>query len=52
MTAIELALQDWLRALTHERKASLNTVESYGRDVRQVLAYFGADVTTPAIFSH
>jgi integrase/recombinase XerC len=45
---IENALQDWLRALTHERKASLNTVESYGRDVRQVLAYFGADVTKPA----
>ncbi|MCA4909948.1 MAG: site-specific integrase, partial [Methylobacterium sp.] len=35
MSAIELALQDWLRALTHERKASPNTVESYGRDVRQ-----------------
>ncbi|PPD14129.1 MAG: recombinase XerC [Methylobacterium sp.] len=48
MTAIEIALQDWLRVLTHERKASLNTVESYGRDVRQVLAYFGADVATPA----
>ncbi|MCA3595806.1 MAG: tyrosine recombinase XerC [Methylobacterium sp.] len=48
MSAIELALQDWLRALTHERKASPNTVESYGRDVRQVLAYFGGDVRTPA----
>ncbi|MCA3612360.1 MAG: tyrosine recombinase XerC [Methylobacterium sp.] len=48
MSAIELALQDWLRALTHERKASGNTVESYGRDVRQVLAYFGGDVRTPA----
>lgn len=48
MNAIELALQDWLRVLTHERKASGNTVESYGRDVRQVLAYFGADVTNPA----
>jgi len=48
MNAIELALQDWLRALTHERKAAPNTVESYGRDVRQVLAYFGADVTNPA----
>lgn len=48
MNAIELALQDWLRALSHERKASPNTVESYGRDVRQVLAYFGADVTNPA----
>jgi integrase/recombinase XerC len=48
MSAIELVLQDWLRALTHERKASGNTVESYGRDVRQVLAYFGGDVRTPA----
>jgi integrase/recombinase XerC len=48
MNAIELALQDWLRALSHERKASPNTVESYGRDVRQVLAYFGGDVTNPA----
>lgn len=48
MKALHAALQSWLRALTHEKMASANTVEAYARDVRQVLAYFGEDLATPS----
>jgi integrase/recombinase XerC len=48
MNALHLALQSWLRSLTHEKKASPNTVEAYARDVRQVLAYFGDEITSPS----
>lgn len=48
MSALESIIQSWLRALTHERKAALNTVEAYGRDVRQVIAYFGEGLQKPA----
>ncbi|CAN1526818.1 XerD Site-specific recombinase XerD [Rhabdaerophilaceae bacterium] len=48
MSALESLVQSWLRALTHERKAALNTAEAYGRDVRQVIAFFSNDLQKPA----
>ena len=43
------AVSDWLRRLAHERKLSALTVEAYGRDARQYLAFltdrFGAPPT-------
>ncbi|MGL5448223.1 MAG: site-specific integrase, partial [Rhabdaerophilum sp.] len=48
MNALHDALLVWLRTLTHEKKASPNTVEAYARDVRQVIAYFGEEIGTPS----
>lgn len=48
MNALHDALRSWLQALTHETKASPNTVDAYARDVRQVLAYFGEELDKPA----
>ncbi|OYU47281.1 MAG: recombinase XerC [Rhizobiales bacterium PAR1] len=40
----------WLRGLTHERLYSLKTVEAYGRDVAQFVAFLGEDGKTPQDF--
>ncbi|MCZ8259797.1 MAG: tyrosine recombinase XerC [Beijerinckiaceae bacterium] len=37
----------WLRALSHERLYSLKTIEAYGRDVLQFLAFLGPECRTP-----
>ena len=40
----------WLRGLTHERLYSLKTVEAYGRDVAQFVAFLGEDGKAPQDF--
>lgn len=40
----------WLRALSHERLYSLKTIEAYGRDVLQFLAFLGPDCHSPEAF--
>jgi integrase/recombinase XerC len=49
-----LSLEDhriaWLRALSHEKLYSANTVEAYGRDLAQFLAFLGEDCRSPADF--
>jgi integrase/recombinase XerC len=41
-SSAEAALVAWLHHLTHERRASLRTVESYGANLRAFLAFLGA----------
>lgn len=40
----------WLRELSRERLYSIRTVEAYGRDVLQFVAFLGEDGRTPADF--
>jgi integrase/recombinase XerC len=40
-SAAEAALADWLHHLTHERRASPRTVESYAANLRAFLAFLG-----------
>jgi integrase/recombinase XerC len=40
----------WLSALTHERLYSIRTIEAYGRDVLQFLAFLGRDCRTASDF--
>jgi integrase/recombinase XerC len=41
------AVAAWLRHLAHERRLSARTVEAYGRDARQFLAFLGARFGAP-----
>ncbi|WP_284177487.1 tyrosine recombinase XerC [Rhabdaerophilum sp. SD176] len=40
----------WLRALSHERLYSAKTIEAYGRDVLQFLAFLGPESRSPESF--
>ncbi|MCZ8185109.1 MAG: tyrosine recombinase XerC [Beijerinckiaceae bacterium] len=40
----------WLRALSHERLYSAKTIEAYGRDVLQFLAFLGPEGHSPESF--
>jgi integrase/recombinase XerC len=48
--SLEPARIAWLSELARERLYSLKTIEAYGRDVGQFLAFLGADCRTPADF--
>lgn len=50
MSAIEPYVIAWLASLSHERLAAAKTVEAYGRDVRQYLAFLGADACSASAF--
>ena len=50
--AAEIAVADWLHHLTHERRASPRTVESYGANLRAFLAFLAGHLGgTPSVAS-